>query len=199
MKAGWIVALVVIVLVGLIVVHRARHRYDGAAAWCRRAYWGASSAEDSGRIDRQSPFGQTISCVQLREAGRTNEPEPVVAGAPGLRKEGDDARGVVRQLMRAVAARDSAQIRSLVWSDAVAARYLRSSSDSATWERFAAAQWSLVEISSKGDTLFPWYAAHAAQLGCSRADEAEFRIGLVLVRHSPTWRVGLYYPEPGTC
>lgn len=202
MKTGWIVALVALLILVMIAISGRRNRYDMEAAWCRREYWGASTAADTGRVDQSlAPGGApTMPCVSLRKAGRTEVPEPVVAGPSRLRDEGDDARSLVQQLMHAVAARDSAQVRSLVISDSVAAKYLRTSADSATWERFASAQWYLIEISVKRpDTLFPWYAARAAQLGCSRTDDPEFRVGLVLVRHSPAWRVGFIQPEPGPC
>jgi hypothetical protein len=202
MKTGWIAALVALLILVMIALSGRRNRYDMEAAWCRREYWGASTAADTARVDQQLVPGgaQTMPCVSLRKAGRTEEPEPDVVGPSRLRDEGDDARSLVQQLMHAVAARDSAQVRSLVISDAVAAKYLRTSADSATWERFASAQWHLIEISAKPpDTLFPWYAARAAQLGCSRRNDPEFRIGLLLVRHPPTWRVGSMYPELGPC
>jgi hypothetical protein len=128
-----------------------------------------------------------------------------VAGRASLQALRDhkarDVTPLVTAFLRAMAAADTATVRSLTWQDSIANRYIaREFPGAGFWHSFAAADLSASEWPRiDKDTAFVVYRTHPRRLRCIDVPGPDSHVVARLVRDRRGWRVARVDLEPTIC
>jgi hypothetical protein len=112
-----------------------------------------------------------------------------------------DVTPLVTAFLRAMAAGDTATVRSLMWQDSVADRYIaREFPAAGFWHSYATAKLSASEWPRlEGDTAFVVYATHPRRLRCIDVPGPDSHVVARLVRDHRSWLVEWVQLEPTIC